>query len=82
MAKATLTLSSFLTKPQDPTPRVVTVREGWGYWDLTHYPSGGCLRRSTEDTTLAVDTEHAGELHCRLPDGRRICIQARAAVQP
>jgi integrase len=39
-----------------------TLRAGWGYWDLSQYPRGGCFRRLTEDTSLAVDTFHAGEL--------------------
>jgi hypothetical protein len=58
---------------------VRTIRKGWGYWDLSQYPRGGCIRRLTEDTALAVDTSHAGELYGRLPDGRRICITERAA---
>jgi hypothetical protein len=61
--------------------RTVIVRSGWGYWDLSQYPRGGCFRRLVEDTTLAVDTVHQGELYGKLPDGRRICITARAEVQ-
>jgi hypothetical protein len=43
--------------------RTVTVGAGWGYWDLSQYPRGGCFRRLVEDTTLTVDTEHQGEHH-------------------
>jgi hypothetical protein len=68
MAKATPTIS-----------RTVTVGAGWGYWDLSQYPRGGCFRRLTEDTTLVVETVHQGELYDKLPDGRRICITARAS---
>jgi hypothetical protein len=60
--------------------RTVTVGAGWGYWDLTQYPRGGCFRRLTEDTALVVDTEHQGELYGKLPDGSRICIQGRACL--
>jgi hypothetical protein len=60
--------------------REVRIGKGWGYWDLTNYPRGGCFGRLTEDTTLTVDAEHAGELYGKLPDGRRICIQGRACL--
>ena len=60
MAQATQTL-----------PRPVTIRQGWGYWDLTRHPRGGEFRRLTADTTLTIDAEHAGELYGKLPDGRR-----------
>jgi hypothetical protein len=41
------------------------------YWDLTDHPRGGDFRRLTQDATLAIDAEHAGELYGKLPDGRR-----------
>jgi hypothetical protein len=62
---------------QLPT-RTVTICQGWGYWDLTRHPRGGEFRRLTQDTTLTIDAEHAGELYGKLPDGRRICITSRA----
>lgn len=27
---------------------------GWGYWDTTNYPYGGCFRRAGEDTPVTV----------------------------
>ena len=60
--------------------RKVTLTEGWGYWDVTSYPRGGCFRRLTEDTELTVTAEVKGELWGTLPDGRRICITNRAVA--
>ena len=62
------------------TMRTVTIHKGWGYWDLTNYPRGGCFRRLTEDTTLTIDTEHKGEFYGKLPDGRRICITGASCL--
>ena len=61
-------------------PRIVKLQSGWGYWDLTNYPRGGCFRRLTADAELTIDTEHQGELYGKLPDGRRICITGRACL--
>ena len=29
----------------------LTIRKGFGYWDITHYPYGGCFRRSDGTVT-------------------------------
>lgn len=60
--------------------KIVTLEPGWGYWDLTNFPRGGCFRRLTQSTTLEVDADHGGEFYGKLPDGRRICVTKRAAV--
>lgn len=31
-----------------------TLLQGWGYWDTTNYPYGGCFRRCVADTTVSV----------------------------
>jgi hypothetical protein len=60
--------------------RTVKLKAGWGYWDVSQYPRGGCFRRLTEDTELTIDTEHRSELYGKLPDGRRVCITGRACL--
>jgi hypothetical protein len=40
---------------------------GWGYWDITHYPYGGCFRRTYQATPCRVlpqgtNREHKVEL--------------------
>lgn len=56
----------------------VTIKSGWGYWDVTQYPRGGCFRRLDADRSLRVDTECLGEVYGTLADNRRICIDKRA----
>jgi hypothetical protein len=31
-----------------------TLLQGWGYWDTTNYPYGGCFRRVEADTPVTV----------------------------
>src|SRR6266404_910011 len=33
------------------------VKQGWGFWDVTHYPYGGSFRRATQDLEV---TENLG----------------------
>jgi len=30
------------------------IKKGYGYWDTTHYPYGGCFHRAKEDTSIQV----------------------------
>ena len=34
--------------------QTVTIRSGYGYWDLTYYPWGGSFKRADGDTTATV----------------------------
>ena len=34
--------------------RHATILSGWGYWDITHYPHGGCFRRAYKDIPCLV----------------------------
>lgn len=58
---------------------VATAKKGWGYWDVTHYPYGGCFRRFTEDTPVRV-IECANQRHeskVELPDKRHAWVDNR-----
>ena len=62
-----------------------TLPDGTGYWDLTHYPVGGCFRRVTGDTALSEVKPFPvgatkGTQGCthwgHLPNGTRIAFNA------
>lgn len=57
-----------------------TLLKGWGYWDTTHYPYGGCFKRSTEDTQVEVRDGSCkpGETCVRFSDGRTAVADNRA----
>jgi hypothetical protein len=59
-----------------------TLLQGWGYWDTTHYPYGGCFRRAEADTTVTVG-KPAGKFPARereitFSDGRVGVAELRA----
>jgi hypothetical protein len=45
---------------------------GWGYWDVTRYPYGGCFRRATtnEVVTLIGAGNKVDESKIAFTDGR------------
>lgn len=65
-----------------------TIFAGYGYYDTTQYPLGGCFKRATEDIPVTVTrdfraegvkmsqcygTTHSG----KTADGRSVCFQLR-----
>jgi hypothetical protein len=52
---------------------------GCGYWDVTHYPRGGCFRRAVNaDLVLVIQQEHQGDIYGMLEDGKtRVCANRR-----
>lgn len=62
--------------------QTATLKAGWGYWDTTYYPYGGCFRRASEDTQVVV-IEKAGkyperERKVKFADGRTGVVELRA----
>ena len=58
------------------------LKKGWGYWDITHYPYGGCFKRATENTIVSI-VGKAGkypeqEREILFPDGRRAVAKLEA----
>ena len=55
---------------------------GWGYWDTTHYPYGGCFRRAAADETVTVlgpgGKRPAQERKIQFADGRVGVAELRA----
>ncbi len=50
------------------------VKQGWGFWDVTHYPYGGSFRRATQDLEVTENLGPAGrypqrETKVKLADG-------------
>lgn len=35
-----------------------TIRQGFGYWDYTHYPIGGCFRRAGVGGLSVTEIKH------------------------
>lgn len=63
----------------------VTIRSGYGYWDLTHYPWGGCFKRAVgrmPGTVAEVVDRYASgaprKLVVTLADGRKVGVTADA----
>jgi hypothetical protein len=65
-----------------PTEARATLLSGWGYWDTTNYPYGGCFRRATEDTVVTVlgpgGKFPTRERKIRFADGRTAVAETRA----
>jgi hypothetical protein len=56
------------------------IKQGYGYWDITNYPIGGCFRRATTDLEVAlvsdpVRTSHGYLAVFETADNRRIAAQ-------
>jgi hypothetical protein len=55
---------------------------GWGYWDVTSYPYGGCFRRLAANTAVVVTGEavmkSGREYSVTFADGRKGWIAVRA----
>jgi len=53
-------------------PREATLKAGYGYWDVTVYPYGGCFKRAAADTQVTVIDEPGGKYgyKVRFADGR------------
>ena len=65
------------------TPQA-TLLKGWGYWDTTDYPYGGCFRRTTKDTPVIVLDKPGPkrhELFIEFTDGRTGACQTRALAR-
>lgn len=58
----------------------VTLLAGWGHWDVTHFPCGGCFRRFAADTAAEIIVRDVmpGHHKCLLPDGRTVVIKTQA----
>lgn len=54
-----------------------TMLKGWGYWDTTHYPRGGCFKRSTEDVRCTITGKAGHEITVVFGDGRKACCDPR-----
>lgn len=68
-----------MTQPTPATGTTRTARQGYGYWDLTHYPHGGCFRRLTADTLVTLEGKRIkGDEVVRTSDGVRIAITPSA----
>lgn len=54
--------------------------KGWGYWDVTHYPYGGCFRRAVEDTPVLIigPGMKADDSEVCFPDGRKGYVRKQA----
>jgi len=48
------------------------LKSGWGYYDVTDYPFGGCFRRASQDTCVEVigDAHRPDQQRIQFPDGR------------
>ena len=42
------------------------LKSGWGYWDVSFYPYGGCFRRATADIPLTEVIEPVGKQEVRV----------------
>jgi len=56
------------------------IKQGYGYWDITNYPIGGCFRRATSDFEVSrtgdpVKTSHGHLAIFETSDNRRIAAQ-------
>jgi len=65
---------------------VLAIEPGFGYWDTTHYPYGGCFRRASENTPLIVEITdtftHKGnqESRVKLADGSTAVVRSSAII--
>jgi hypothetical protein len=58
---------------------MTVIKKGWGYWDVTHYPRGGCFRRASTNMPVEITGEAArGETPVITADGTRIVVTTRA----
>lgn len=59
---------------------MVTLKKGWGYWDTTNYPYGGCFKRAAQDETVEIVARNVirCEHRIKFADGRIGVVDARA----
>ena len=58
-----------------------TLKKGWGYWDVTHYPFGGCFRRAMADTPCEVTgPEHQHFIKAKLDGGCVVFLPKQGLV--
>lgn len=64
----------------------LAIEPGYGYWDTTHYPYGGCFKRASENTPLISEiTEtftYKGRQESRvtLADGSKAVVRTAAII--
>jgi len=70
-----------------PAVQTVTLKKGWGYWDVTHYPYGGSFHRADQDMTGKVVSGPANlygkgmEYSVIWEDGKSAIIPARGILK-
>jgi len=73
---------------QPENTQTVTLKKGYGYWETTYYPYGGCFRRAAEDMEVELtDQKIKGDLKFYFTqNGKRLdgysCPQAFSNWQP
>jgi len=61
---------------------MLAIKKGWGYWDVSFYPRGGCFRRATENLCVAeVLGTWEDEKRVRLIDGRNAMVKTCALIE-
>ena len=50
-----------------------TLKKGYGYWDVTQYPYGGCFRRAAQDTPVQLTGETDKKCGSQFRLGERTC---------
>ena len=59
-----------------------TIKKGWGYWDTTYYPKGGCFRRAAEDIRCVVAGKSGNDICVEFNLGQKVraCVDPRGIV--
>ena len=83
-----------MTTPENTTTgtgetaaQFVTLKKGWGYWDVTSFPYGGSFRRAIEEMTGRVVNGPANlygaglEYSVVWENGRSAVIPARGIIK-
>lgn len=72
-----------MTKDNGEWVGAVTIRGGYGFWDVTRYPRGGKFCRDGEGGTLSnvsvvsrYETGEVKEFRGNLPDGRIVQVNS------
>lgn len=71
-----MTAANFATGTQ------AVVRQGWGYWDVTSYPYGGCFKRASSAfiVTVTGPGQHPNEVSATVA-GRKLVISTEALAR-
>lgn len=76
-----------ITGAGETAEQFVTLKKGWGYWDVTSFPYGGCFRRASENMTGRVINGPANlygnglEYAVIWEDGKSAIISARGIIK-